>query len=106
MPGGRYACAKVLAARKLHFLEGLSLGEVCHFVHLSVSQRRILGYIDGGIVPYGRSQASVKERCAAWQQPLAKQDSPWPVATWEQTRACIACILNSPGSRLPWLDHN
>lgn len=29
LPGGRYSCAQVLAARGLPFLEGRSLGEVC-----------------------------------------------------------------------------
>jgi len=94
LPGGRYACAQALVARRLPFLKDLSLGQVCHFVQLCVSQKRILGFTDGGMVPYCHSETSVKERCAAVQQPFASTSS-WPVATWEQARACLASILHA-----------
>jgi len=59
-----------------------------------VSQKRILGFTDGGMVPYSHSETSVKERCAAVQQPFGSTAA-WPVATWDQARACIAAILHT-----------
>mmetsp|Transcript_1310 Transcript_1310/g.2785 ORF Transcript_1310/g.2785 Transcript_1310/m.2785 type:complete len:625 (-) Transcript_1310:54-1928(-) len=100
LPGGRYACAQALASAGLPFLSGRSLGEVCHIVQLAVSHKKILGYIDGNMVPYSHSEESVKEKCAAWQQPFCnptKQQEPtsWPYATWEETRACLSAILRT-----------
>jgi len=63
-PGGRYGCAQALAARALSFLRGLSLGQVSHIVQLAISQKKILGYSKGSIMPYGRSQSMIKDRCA------------------------------------------
>lgn len=100
LPGGRYACACALVTRKLPFLDGRSLGEVCHIVQLGVSTRKILGYVDGNMVPYASSQESVKEHCAAFRQPLSnstkQQARTWPAATWAEARSCIAEILRSP----------
>jgi len=106
LPGGRYACAQTLASRNLPFLAGRSLGEVCHIVQLAVSKKKILGYIDGNMVPYNHSEESVKEKCAACQQPFVsptKQQEPnsWPVANWEETRACLSAILRSASSPGP-----
>jgi len=98
LPGGRYACAQVLLNRKLSFLANRSLGEVCHIVQLAVSQKRILGYLEGNMVPFGRSVDFVKEQCAVWQQPVsfAKKAAPdMPLATWEEARACLWEILDS-----------
>lgn len=96
LPGGRYACAQVLIERNLPFLQNRSLGEVCHIVQLSVSQKRILGYWDGNMVPFGRSVDCIKEQCAAWQQPVSFKKAATvdlPLATWEQARACLWDIL-------------
>jgi len=106
LPGGRYACAQTLASRNLPFLAGRSLGEVCHIVQLAVSKKKILGYIDGNMVPYSHSEESVKEKCAACQQPFVsptKQQelNSWPVASWEETRACLSAILRSASSPGP-----
>merc|ERR1740121_2287445 len=93
LPGGRYVCAQALVARRLPFLQGLSLGEVCHFVQLAISQKRLLGFAaEGGMVPYRQSENYIKEQCAAVQQPFnpgAKDGSQLPVADWEQTRPSL-----------------
>jgi len=97
LPGGRYACAQVLMQRNLKFLEGCSLGEVCHIVQLAVSQKRVLGYLEGNMVPFGKSVDYIKEQYAVWQQPVnfAKKAIPdMPLATWEQARMCLWEILN------------
>lgn len=64
LPGGRYSCAKTLASRSLSFLAGLSLGQISHVVQLAISQKRILGYLNGAVVPYGRSQSKIKDDAA------------------------------------------
>lgn len=105
LPGGRYACAQALASRKLPFLASFCLGEICHIVQLAVSHKKILGYVEGNMVPYCRSEEYVKEQCAASQQPFScpfKQDpSAYVVATWEEARACISAILRHPSSAEP-----
>lgn len=105
LPGGRYACAQALMEKKLPLLEQLSLAEVCHFVQMSVSQRKILGFTKGGMVPYGHSETSFKEECAAKQWRFGhseRQDTSWwGTATWEQTRACIAAILQTSNGPEP-----
>mmetsp|Transcript_18406 Transcript_18406/g.52794 ORF Transcript_18406/g.52794 Transcript_18406/m.52794 type:complete len:543 (-) Transcript_18406:131-1759(-) len=101
LPGGRYACAQALTARALPFLKGRSLGEVCHIVQLALSKRRLLGYRDGSMVPFSQSVDCLKAQCAVWQQPMtfSKRTAPdLPLATWEQTRACLWEILNEAGS--------
>ena len=64
LPGGRYACAQELLSRRLSFLAGRCLGEVCHIVELAISKRKILGYLNGDVVPHDRSQSLLKEHCA------------------------------------------
>merc|ERR1719174_427825 len=64
LPGGRYSCAQELQARDLAFLQGCSLGRVCHIVQLAISQKKLLGYLNGAVVPYAFSQSMVKEQCA------------------------------------------
>merc|ERR1740138_554608 len=71
LPGGRYSCAQALLARDLPFLRGRSLGQVCHIVQLAISQKKILGYLNGAVVPYVRSQSMVKEQCAQFQTPCS-----------------------------------
>jgi len=101
LPGGRYACAKLLASRRPEFVEGRSLGEICHIIQLAISQRRILGYANGHIVPYGESEERVKEECAVLQQPVSSpKQRGWtlPHATWEQARLGLIEILHSASS--------
>lgn len=71
LPGGRYSCAQALISRGLPFLSGRTLGQVCHIVQLAISQKKILGYLNGAVVPYGRSQSMIKERCAEKQKACA-----------------------------------
>merc|ERR1719335_2107698 len=104
LPAGRYSCAQALKARDLHFLEGRSLGEVCHIVQLSVSQKKVIGYLNGAIVPYAKSQSKVKEQCAVSQQAYvnstgqaadaANGSAGLGMATWEVARKYLKEILD------------
>merc|ERR1719512_169483 len=69
LPSGRYACARLLMSRRLPFLQGYSLGQICHIVQLAFSQRRLLRYRDGYLCPYKQSEQWVKEQCAVAQAP-------------------------------------
>lgn len=40
--------------------------QVCHIVQVAVSQRRILGYLEGSMVPFGRSVDCIKDRTRRW----------------------------------------
>lgn len=109
LPGGRYACASALATRSLSFLSGFSLGHICHFVQLAISQRKLLGYRSGAVVPYALSLSKIKDTCALQQAPVVvicdtsvDAASPveaiagqCPLATWDQARACLKAILNA-----------
>jgi len=97
LPGGRYACACELARRGLPFLMGRSLGQVCHIIQLAISQKRILGYLEGQLVPYRHSEEWVKEQCAFHQQPICAKPGAesFAVATLEQARECLTELLNS-----------
>lgn len=102
LPGGRYACAKMLLSRGLPFLTGRSLGEVCHIVQLAISQRRIVGYSDGNMVPYEQSEERIKESCAVLQQPVqsVKRNAAasLPHAGWVEARHCLREILRASHS--------
>jgi len=69
LPGGRYSCAQALQARCLAFLHGQSLGQLCHIVQLAISKKKLLGYLNGSVVPYFHSQSMVKESCAVLKAP-------------------------------------
>jgi hypothetical protein len=98
LPGGRYACAQELIRRGLPFFGSYCFGQVCHIVQLAISQRKLLGYLDGAVVPYARSQSMLKEHCAAQNQNCpGKSVCPWPTATWDMVRACMREILSSSG---------
>merc|ERR1712070_392287 len=64
LPSSRYACARELQARQLPFLAGLTLGRLRHVVQLAVSQKGILGYRDGALVPYTMSTCFLKKQQA------------------------------------------
>lgn len=101
LPGGRYCCAQVLVGRRLPFLVGRSLGEVCHIVQLAISQKKLLGYLNGAVVPYRRSQSMVKEQCAERQRPCSSATrGKTTLATWETLRSCLKEIVGymSPGT--------
>merc|ERR1719409_1927228 len=92
LPGGRYACAEALVKMHLDFLRQFSLGQVCHLVQLAITHRKVLGYLQGNVVSYVRSNSRVKDDCAAEQQPCANSrahTSSFAVATWDSARQCI-----------------
>jgi len=90
LPGGRYSCAQELATRRLPFLAGLSLGQVCHVVQLAISQKKLLGYLDGAVVPYRRSQSMLKQKCAERQCASGGSASKWHgLATWDMLRSFL-----------------
>lgn len=106
LPGGRYSCAQVLLFREVPFLRGFTLGKVCHLVQLAISKHKILGYCNGAVVPYHRSQSRVKEECAGSQQPLlpssAATSNPvataiaaMPLASWDLARNYMREILEN-----------
>lgn len=96
LPGGRYSCAHALLLRDVPFLRGRSLGQACHFVQLAISKKKLLGYLNGAVVPYSQSQSMIKEKCAGRQQALSnpsQEAAPLPVATWEAARKRLRSIL-------------
>lgn len=102
LPGGRYSCAQVLRERRLSFLEGRSLGQICHIVQLGISQKKLLGYLHGAVVPYTRSQTMLKDTCARRQRPCTGGDK-GGLATWEEVRKCLQEVIRglNPDSSLP-----
>jgi len=104
LPGGRYACAQLLAEKQLPILKDRSLGEICHIIELAISRHKLLGYFDGCVVPYSCSEAGQKECCAQWMQPscTSKRALPqFPIVGWEQARACLCEILEASGGAVP-----
>lgn len=94
LPASRYACAAELKERNLPFFAGLKLGSLCHIVQLSTSQKQILGYRDGALVPYSMSKCLMKkqhaELCSATTNP---EEQGLPFADMASVRACIAEIM-------------
>merc|ERR550532_2529358 len=106
LPRGRYASAQAFVARELPFLSGRSLGEVCHIVQVALSKRRLLGYIEGAIVPYACSTSMVKSRCAQQRCPVPalqggelQQRQVLAVADWAAARVKLREILADTVSR-------
>jgi len=101
LPGGRYSCALEIAARQLPFIAGLSLGKLCHIVQLAISQKKILGYSNGAVVPYAHSQTMAKERCALQRQTCATSSrggrtgakASHPIANWDVVCAFMRQIF-------------
>lgn len=102
LPGGRYACAEALMKLQLPFFENMSAGQICHVVQLAIAQRKLLGYLNGDVVPYERSQSRVKDNCAVWQQPCGSR-SPLALklATWDSARSCLIDILEAADGQVP-----
>jgi hypothetical protein len=94
LPGGRYSCARALLDSGLPSLQGCSLGEVCHIVQLAMSEKKLLGYLDGTIAPYERSNSMMKdtaaELCVGSSTSLLI-----PLASWENARSCMIDVLES-----------
>mmetsp|Transcript_59397 Transcript_59397/g.173778 ORF Transcript_59397/g.173778 Transcript_59397/m.173778 type:complete len:469 (-) Transcript_59397:242-1648(-) len=104
LPGGRYLCACVLASRGLPFLMGRSLGQICHIVQLAISQKKILGYTNGSIVPYKQSLSMVKERCAQGLRPCRGQEGEAStVSSWGALRDCVRELLSALSPPEHWI---
>lgn len=86
MPSGRFSCAQCLLDRRLPFLHGYSLGSLCHIVQLMISQKKLLGYSSGGVVPYAMSQSMLKEQAARQK---SCETSDLPTATWTVVRSSM-----------------
>jgi hypothetical protein len=100
LPGGRCAAAEALQAHSLEYFKNFSLGQICHIVELAVTQKRLLGYRNGVIVPYQRSECLMKEQQALQKQPCPAHES--SVATLEVARACLLQLLQeSPSGAIP-----
>jgi len=72
------------------------LGELNHVVALAMGSRRILGWSAAGrAVPYHKSEAGIKLRCAASAVPVPRVPDapPMGVAGWEVVRACLWKLL-------------
>jgi len=99
LPGGRYSCAQELAA--MPFFAGFSLGRICHVVQLALSQKKILGYRGGAIVPYALSQTLVKEHCAKLHRAyriseegrVSTPSHRLPPVTWDGARTRLRELL-------------
>jgi len=104
LPGGRYSCAQELLSRGLPFLEGRCLGEVCHIVQLAISKRKILGYLNGAVVPHGWSQSLLKESCAKQRCPCeGAVVRGKTVAEWGDVRRCLGEIVRTTVRTNGWM---
>lgn len=98
LPGGRYACARVLRSRCLAFMKGFSLGEMCHVVQLAISRHKMLGYLEGHLVPFHASEERIKEQCAINRQPFGQRKGSalalgYRLASWEDARQGLKGLL-------------
>jgi hypothetical protein len=107
LPGGRYACAQRLYSQALPFLDDCSLGQISHIIQLAVSQKKILGYADGSIVPYAKSQSFLKDQCAKSSEPCVKHTAEsvanpkFQIADWETARHYLQEMLRESSVRDP-----
>jgi hypothetical protein len=96
LPASRYACALELQGRTLSCFSGLTLGSLCHIVQLAISQKQILGYRDGALVPYCLSKCLVKKQHAelGWACTATKSEGQGlPFADMGAVRCCMAEIM-------------
>jgi len=91
--GGRYDCARALSKLQLPCLIGRPLGQICHIVQLSISDKFLLGYRSGHLVPYRFSEESSKRSMALVQQPPERTS--FHVACMEEARAAVWQLVNS-----------
>lgn len=95
LPGGRYATALAMMKLDLPFLSAYSLGEICHIVELAMTTRKLLGYLEGAIVPYACSHSKVKDSAAERRVGNGNASQQLPLATWDVARTCLREILAS-----------
>jgi len=68
-------------------------------VQLAISQKKLLGYLNGTVVPYSRSQSMVKEKNAECQRPCSSAArGKGTVATWDMMRGCLQTLLGNLGA--------
>merc|ERR1712137_104477 len=105
LPGGRYSCAKALVALRLPFLAEFSLGKMCHVVQVAISQKKLLGYHNGTLVPYRLSRDMMKEQCALRQRPcgtnVSHVPSTAPLASLESVCTGLRTLLEASSGSLP-----
>jgi hypothetical protein len=73
---------------------------VCHIVQLGISQKKLLGYLHGAVVPYGRSQSRLKDQCAVHQMACSGEGAvAGDLADWETMRTFLREIMSrlTPG---------
>lgn len=95
LPGGRYATAVAMVKLDLPFLSTYSLGQVCHIVELAMTNRKLLGYLEGSVVPYACSHSKVKDCAAEQRVGNGNASQQLPLATWDVARTCLREILAS-----------
>mmetsp|Transcript_140311 Transcript_140311/g.244333 ORF Transcript_140311/g.244333 Transcript_140311/m.244333 type:complete len:563 (-) Transcript_140311:469-2157(-) len=104
LPGGRYACAQAISALGLPCLAGNSLGRMCHIVQLAITQKKILGYMNGAVVAYSKSQSKVKEQLALEGNALTatgQSEETLRVASMREAQDGILQILQDASGRIP-----
>jgi len=104
LPGGRYACAQAISALGLPCLAGNSLGRMCHIVQLAITQKKILGYMNGAVVAYSKSQSKVKEQLALEGNALTatgQSEETLRVASMREAQDGMLQILRDASGRIP-----
>mmetsp|Transcript_44202 Transcript_44202/g.76978 ORF Transcript_44202/g.76978 Transcript_44202/m.76978 type:complete len:563 (-) Transcript_44202:468-2156(-) len=104
LPGGRYACAQAISALGLPCLAGYSLGRMCHIVQLAITQKKILGYMNGAVVAYSKSQSKVKEQLALEGNALTatgQSEETLRVASMREAQDGMLQILQDASGRVP-----
>jgi len=104
LPGGRYACAQAISALGLPCLAGNSLGRMCHIVQLAITQKKILGYMNGAVVAYSKSQSKVKEQLALEGNALTatgQSEETLRVASMREAQDGMLQILQDASGRIP-----
>jgi hypothetical protein len=84
-----------LQERNLSCFAGLTLGSLCHIVQLAISQKQILGYRDGALVPYLMSKCLLKKQHAerGWACGATATSEGLPFATMPSVRLHMAEIM-------------
>jgi len=97
MLGGRLACAQQLAREGLPFFAGRSLGRLCHVVQLAISQRRLLCYNRGRLVPCDNLCSKARYAPAAMRLSTSAQGQR-RTAAWPEVVGGIHSLLKTAPS--------
>jgi len=82
----------------LPFLADMTLGQLCHFIHLAIQQHQLLGYCDGVLVPFERSESKRIQDCA---RDRVSPHADMNFSCIQQFCVCLRGILErAPGSRV------